>query len=367
MAEEKHGFLERGRRRSGVASRILGWTALLAVVGLAAACGGGDSEPSAGDGGTQEAQSGGDGAGPDQVSVRLGWIQKEEYAFLYSGVEKGFFAENGIDLVINLGEGSLSSMELVNRGADEFGYTGGPSFFIAAAEGMDLKMLALMLQKNPSNLLSWPDTPVNDLQDLEGKRFLLTVGDAFSALWPSVAADAGIDRSKIDERNVGQSSQLQAFVAHRGDVTPSFATSSHSQLEEAAGVEFNVVNVADLGYNIVSNGIFTRTELIEENPDLVRRFVAAAVKSWDWTAENVEEASEIMSEHLSDVELDSIVETVRATTELAHTENTVGEPTGWMAREDWESSLDLMKKGGLLEGEVNIDEMYTNDFLPESK
>src|SRR2546425_1658162 len=58
----------------------------------------------------------------DQVTVRLGWSYGGPFAPLYLGVEKGFFAEKGIQLKILEGKGTVPSATTVANGSDNFGY-----------------------------------------------------------------------------------------------------------------------------------------------------------------------------------------------------------------------------------------------------
>jgi NitT/TauT family transport system substrate-binding protein len=339
-----------------IARGVVAAVTCLLMVAVLGACGDDDSDS----GGSE----GGGGASTEEVTLQLGWIEKEEYAFLYTGIEQGFFEEQGIDLKIQTGDGSSVAMTTVSEGRAEFGYTGGPSFFVARSEGLPLKMVAMFLQQSPATILSWPETPVRDLKDLEGKRFILTPGDGFTALWPACAKRNDVDQSKVEGQSIGTEARAQAFVAHRADALPWFVTTSATELEEQAGTEFVELSAVDFDCSILQNGLFTTDELIDSNPDLVKRMVAASTKSWDWTEKNPEKAAEVILERLPDYELEDVTQVVKATNELAHTEASAGKPTGWMAEGDWQDSLELMEQSDQLPEPLEIDDLYTNEFIP---
>src|SRR5438477_12187 len=123
-------------------------------------------------------------AAKDKVSVRLGWVMKGEYGFLIVGKEAGIFDKYGLDVDIGEGKGSTAAMQAVAQKQDTFGYTGGSGYLIARSKDMPIKMTAVMLQKGPQVLLSYPDSPVRSPKDLEGKSMVLSPGEAFSSLWP---------------------------------------------------------------------------------------------------------------------------------------------------------------------------------------
>jgi NitT/TauT family transport system substrate-binding protein len=302
----------------------------------------------------------------DKVTLRLGWIMKGEYAFLFVGKEKGLFDKHGIDIDILEGRGSVAAMNAVANKNDTFGYTGGPSYLLSRSKGMPIMMVALMLGKGPQVLLSWPDRAVRKPKDLEGKSIILSPGDAFHALWPAFAAGNGVDRSKVNEVFVGVEARAQTFLLKRADVTPEFVTSAVFPLEERAGTEFVKLFLADLGWDTISNGIFAHEDTIKSNPDLVRRLVAAAQEAFDFTAKNIEVAVDVMAPKLVGQSRIVVRKQVEATVQLAHTRRTVGKPLGWSHPEDWKDSLKLMAAGGHLKP-IEIRGVYfyfSNEFIP---
>lgn len=302
----------------------------------------------------------------DKVTLRLGWIMKGEYAFFFTGKEKGIFDKHNIDVDIREGKGSVAAMQSVANKYDTFGYSGGAPYLLSRSKGMPIKMVAVMLQKGPQVLLSWPDKPVRAPKDLEGKSIILTPGDGFHALWPAFLAGNNIDRGKVKEVNLGVDVRGRAFLQRQADVSPEYVTSAVLPLEEKAGVEFVKLYLADLGWDTINNGIFVHEDTIKENPDLVKRFVAAALEAFAYTAKNLEEATEIMQPKLGGQSRTVVRKQIEATAALAHTQRTAGKPLGWSHPDDWKDSLDLIIKGGHVKpNEIREVEYYfTNDFIP---
>lgn len=336
--------------------KVMGLLASLLLALVLAACGGDDDDD--GEAGSEQQL--------DDVTLQLGWIEKEEYAFLYSGIENGFFEEEGIDLNIQTGNGSSVAMTTVAETGAQFGYTGGPPFFVARSEGLPLKMVALFLQESPVTVLSWPDAAVEEIGDVQGKRFILTPGDGFTDLWPACAQRNDVSRGEVEELSIGTEARGQAFAANRADAIPWFLTTSISELEQQADTEFVELPSDEFDCSVVSNGLFTTDDLIKEDSDLVERMVAATTRSWEWTEENTEEAAEIILERLPGYELEDVTGVVESTMELGHTEASEGRPAGWSAESDWEDSLRLMEESGQLKGKVTVDDLVTNEFIPDT-
>ena len=62
-------------------------------------------------------------AAADKVSVQLDWVVRGNHAMFFVGKDKGFFAENGIEVTeIRKGSGSPDAMRLVGNGNADFGF-----------------------------------------------------------------------------------------------------------------------------------------------------------------------------------------------------------------------------------------------------
>ncbi len=300
----------------------------------------------------------------DKVTLQLGWLPKEEYAFIYAGRDLGFFQRHGIDLRITNGKGSLIAMQTVSGGGADFGYTGGPSFYQAVAAGMSLRMVAVFLQENPVVILSWPNTPVRTIKDIQGKSLILTPGDGFTSVWPAVAKLNDIDRGSVKELAIGVAARAQAFVAHQADAIPYYVTTSIQALEKQANTHFVRLPASQFGADILNNGLFTTNAEIKKKPDLVRRMTAAMVESWNWTTTHAKAAAKIILAQLPGYDLGDVISTVRQTMRLAHTARSKRLPTGCTTLKDWTDSVRIMEMSGQLQRKVPIPQYFTNDFVP---
>lgn len=300
----------------------------------------------------------------DKVTLQLGWLPKVEYAFIYSGKDIGIFEKHGIALNVVTGKGSALAMNAVRGGQADFGYTGGPSYFVADSKGFPLVMTAVFLQENPEVLISWPSNPLTSLKGLEGKRLILVPGDGFTAALPALAKINGVDLSKVTTSSLGNSAYVQAFLAHQGDVTSYYVTSGLVSLEKQAGTKLTVLPAKSFGFDLLSNGLFTTKAKIKNNPDLVRRMTAAMVESWNWTKTHIHAAAKIILAQLPGYQLGDVMSTIHQTAKLAHTPASKGLPTGCMAPSDWVASQKLMLQSGQMSKALPATDYYTNQFVP---
>src|SRR5215203_2752562 len=81
----------------------------------------------------------------DAVSLRLNWYLGGLHAPFYYGKEKGFFAEEGIDLTINEGRGSVAAAQAVAAGSDTFGMADAGTLMLTASRGAEIKSVMSLL------------------------------------------------------------------------------------------------------------------------------------------------------------------------------------------------------------------------------
>lgn len=303
----------------------------------------------------------------DSVTLRLGFFVKAEYAFIYAGLERGIFRKHNIDLEIGEGSGSLLAMQRIASGDDDFAYTGGPSYFIAKTGGMPIKMIVSFLQTDPGVILSYPDKPVKKLKDIEGKSIILVTGSAFNALWPTLVEAQKLDLSKIKVLRLGQTAYASVFLQRQGDVLPTFITSDALSIQDLAKTKLNMLRMASTGWGIVSNGLLAPENTLRTNPDLVRRMSAAMVESFAWAKDNPRQAATIIQRKLTGIDYNTTLATWKRTAALAHTGLTKGKPVGWAAAKDWQRSVDILTRAGLLTTRQPVGYYFTNAFLPKPK
>jgi NitT/TauT family transport system substrate-binding protein len=303
----------------------------------------------------------------DNVTLRLSWRWKTEFAALVLADDKGFFEEQNIDVELLEGKGSGDVVPLIAQKEDDFGYLNLTTVSMGISKGMPIKVVAGLMGKSPSALAYFEDNPVKEPKDLEGKTIALAPGEAFAVIYPAFATKWGIDTTKVKTVNLDPTVKNTSFLEGDIDVLPLYVNNELPVIRTKTDKEIGVLLPADWGFNTIANGIITHQDTIDENPDLVKRFVAAVVKGYEYSLEHPEEAMEAVkarSEELASQPQEVLLEQVKETLAMMHSEATQGKPTGWMAEEDWTRTLDLLFETGGIETRPANDVVYTNDFVP---
>jgi len=299
----------------------------------------------------------------DAVSIRLNWYLVGFHAPIYLGKEKGFFSDQGIDLTINEGRGSGVAAKVVGAKDDLFGVCDAGTMILSATKGIPIKAVMSPMNVSPFGVISRADANIRTAKDLEGKRLAVTAGDSLTQLFPAVVTANDLDDSKIEMIFVDPASKVVSVLEKKADALLGSADAQFFQIE-AKGVKASALNFADIGVNTVGLSIIAHEDTIEEQPDLVRRFVAAMRESFEYGRDNPDEAVAAALRAKPDLKAETIKGQLLTDLPLLESPASAGKGIGYAAAEDWQRTLDLMREYRGLKTDRTASSFYTNEFLP---
>ena len=300
-------------------------------------------------------------AEPDQVTLPCGYVPNVQFAPLYVGLEKGFFAEENIELALD------HSMEtdvvaLVGAGRVPFGICSGEQVLLGREQGLPLVYITNWYQNYPVGIVALKESGIESMEDLKGKRVGIPMlsGASYIGL-EAMLGLSGMKDSDLKLESVGYA-QSELLVTGRIDAAVVYTINEPVQLKHL-GYETVLFSAADMT-KMVGNGMITNEAMIAENPDLVGRMVRAFVKSIRWTSENPEEAYEICKlyvDGLADAEDPELQMKVLLATVDYFDDGPLG--FGFSDPEAWENMVAVLKNMGMISGSTDVSKVYTNDFV----
>lgn len=297
------------------------------------------------------------------VTLGVGYIPSVQFAPFYVGAEKGFFADEGIDLELGYGFEN-DYLKLVGTGEERFLIGSGDQVVLARAQGLPVRYVMNWYTRYPVVIFAKRDVGIERAADLAGR----TVGipGPFGATY--VAFRAILESAGISERDVQTESIgfTQAAAVNEGtvDAAADYAVSGPVVLEQQG---IDTVQIALDDYiSIPSNGLIANERTIEEEPELVRGLVRALQRSIDYTLANPDEAFDISLAAMPAG--DDGAETSRAIYDavLPYWRPVDGRTPGASTFTQWEETAALMQRIGLVDTLVPTEQLLTNEFVGDS-
>jgi NitT/TauT family transport system substrate-binding protein len=158
----------------------------------------------------------------EPVTLRLGWTYIGGFSPLYLGVEKGFFREQGIDLKILEGKGTVPSAATVANGSDDFGYFDIGSVSLLIDKGLAVRGIAQIRQKTGAAYISMKKTGIDRPEKIVGHSVALTPGASTTQLFAGFVAANKLDMSKIKQEGLDPSIFVKALIAGQVDAILSY-------------------------------------------------------------------------------------------------------------------------------------------------
>lgn len=294
------------------------------------------------------------------VRLSLGYIPDIQFAPYYVGIEKGFFSGRGIDLTIEHRQ-ETEGARLLATGEIKFAVLSGEQVLLARQQELPLVYFFEWYQQFPVAVAAKAGSGITEVADLAGRSVGTPVKEGASYIGlEALLGAAGLTDADIDLQTTGYS-QVETLLTDRVEAVVVYVANEPVHLE-AAGEDVVLLRVSDYA-DLVSNGLITSETVIEEQPELVRAMAAAMAESITYTTEHPDEAFEISQKYVEGLDNpdteDSAREVLARSTALWQ-----GDTTGYTDPQSWAAMQDILLQVGLLNAPLDLEQAYTNEFLP---
>lgn len=303
-------------------------------------------------------------AGPKLTSIRFAtdWKAQAEHGGFYEALANGEYARRGLDVRILQGGPGVNVPQLLAAGSADLGI-GSNSFVVMnlAQEGVPLKAVAAVFQKDPQVLIAHPDQGIGTLADLKGHPILLADA-SITAFWVWLKAKYGFTDDQVRKYTFNNG----PFLADKRAAQQGYLTSEPYTIEKTAGLKPTVFLLADNGYPGYAAMILATNSLISNNPEAVKAFVAASAQGWrDYLngdpkpadalilKENPEITQDVLDQARAKLKSYAIVEGGDATTG----------GIGAMTDARWKTFFDMAAGQGVYPRAMDYKRAYTLQFL----
>jgi len=304
---------------------------------------------------TAQRGEGKDGARP--VAVQLNWYAEAEHGGAYQAAADGTYAAAGFDVEIRPGGRATPVAAEVALGRADFAITNADDVVLFRAEGADIVAVLAAMQDHPRCILVREDSGVQTFDDLKGMTLQRQEGRGFVEFLRLAGKLDGV-------REVPYHGNVSGLV---GD--PKIAIQAYSfaepYLARGEGVEVRTLMVSDLGWNPYSSVLVTRGDLIRDQPELVRDFVAATRLGWqNYITDPAAGNAAILAANQHGMTQQALEFGSKELVALAMPEPLTVADVGGMSAQRWQTLVKQMEDVNLIKsGSVNPEDCFTLDFL----
>jgi NitT/TauT family transport system substrate-binding protein len=212
----------------------------------------------------------------DKVRFGTNWVAEPEHGGFYQALADGTYRQYGLDVTIVPGGPQINNRILLPVGKLDFFMSANLlQAFDAVAQKVPTISVAAMFQKDPQVLIAHPDAGVENFEDLK-KLTLFVSKEGIATYFQWMKSEFGFSEAKVKPYTFNP----QPFLTDSNSAMQGYVTSEPYAIEKQAGFKPKIFLLADYGFDTYSTLIETRRDLVENQPDLVRRFVEASIVGW---------------------------------------------------------------------------------------
>jgi NitT/TauT family transport system substrate-binding protein len=212
-----------------------------------------------------------------KVVFATDWKAQAAHGGFYQAVADGTYKKLGLDVEIRQGGPQVNNRPLLPAGKIDFLMTGNLLHtFDNVKNHVPVIVVASMFQKDPQALFAHPGQGYDKFEDLNKAPVAYIAKDAQYSWWAWLKADYGFKDAQLRPYNYN----LGPFLADKRSIQQGYAVEEPISIEAQGGFKPVTYLLADHGYSTYSTTIEARTETVQKDPALVRKFVEGSIIGW---------------------------------------------------------------------------------------
>lgn len=298
----------------------------------------------------------------DKVTLILDWVPNTNHTGMYTAIERGYYADEGLEVEI-IQPTVGGSADLIASKQGEFGisFQEQVAYARTADNPLPVKAIATIIQHNTSGFASLSEKNITSPKDFEGKSYGGWGSPMEEAILKALMKKHGGDFEKLDMVVTGEIDFFDSVENHVDFQWIYYGWDGVAA--ELRGYDLNFILLQDFheALDYYTPVIIAHEDLLNNNPELAKRFLKATTKGYEFAINNPREAAEDLLKWVPELDQDLVVASQEY---LAQEYRADAERWGEMKKEVWEKYSDWMYDQVLIEETLDVDAAFTNDFLP---
>lgn len=292
----------------------------------------------------------------DDVTIVLQWVAQAQFAGYFAAAEQGHYADQCLNVTIQEGGTNVVPQQVLASGNAEFAVSHVIKSMATREEDADIVNISQIFQRGAYLEVSWAEDGLETLQDFEGQR-VGSWGAGNDLTLRAALEGEGVDWDE-DIVVVQQPFDMGLLLNGEADVVQAKTYNEYAQLLETVNPDtgelyqpedFTVINLQELGYQTLEDGVYARGDWLEEddNADVAARFLAATYEGWSFCRDEPEECVDYVLDRGSALGATHQLWMMNEINNLIWP-NPNGDPVGTLDPAEWDATVEIGMDGGVL-------------------
>jgi len=238
----------------------------------------------------------------DDLTLQLKWVTQAQFAGYYAALDKGFYADEGLDVTIKPGGPDIAPTQVLAGGGADVVIDWMPSALAAREKGLPLVNIAQPFKRSGMMLTCRADSGIKTPEDFPGHTLgVWFFGNEYPFLaWMSILG-IPTDGSPGGVTVLKQGFNVDPILNGQADCVSTMTYNEYWQIIDAGLKPEDLVTFKyeDQGVATLEDGLYVLEDRLKDPKfeDELVRFVRASMKGWKWAEENPDEAAMIVLEY----------------------------------------------------------------------
>lgn len=297
-----------------------------------------------------------------KVTVLLDWTPNTNHTGLYVAKDLKYYEAEGLEVeIIQPSEGGAADLVAADQAQFGVSYQEQVTFARTAETPLPIKAIAAVIQHNTSGFASFKDKNITRPKDFENRTYGGWGSPMEEATLKALMAADNADYSKIKTADIGA---LDFFASQSAGIDFSWIFYGWDGIAaELKNTPINFIKMTDYdkALDYYTPVLITSDKLIQEDPELVKKFLRATRKGYETCIAEPEKAAGILSANAPELDKDLVL----ASQKYLAKEYAAGETWGVMKESVWQDYAKWLEDRKLIPVPLKTAEAYTNDYLPQ--
>lgn len=302
----------------------------------------------------------------EKLSVVLDFTPWGIQAAMHLAKQKGWFEQEGLDVDVQDGKGTLAGIQLVGAGRIDVGAVQLGPMAIARENGLPLVGIAGFARKGDLAILVSADKGPKTAKELVGKKLVCFTGSPWVPFIGPFGKAAGLAEGQFNVTMVAPPAMVASYASGDADGFLSLAPFGEPLVSKIRPARS--ILASDFGINFPSFGLIATEDTLKKRPAALKKLVQVQIRAWEHIykdAAGTEEAVRAIMSQRPDAKLDPdlLRGQIVAYRAFFDTDNTKGKRFGWQSDADWLAAIKSMEQAGVIKPGRKPTEFYTNALV----
>jgi NitT/TauT family transport system substrate-binding protein len=303
-------------------------------------------------------------AAAESLTVRLDWSTHGVHAPFFLAAAKGWFTNAGLDVAIEDGNGSTTTVQLVGAGQFDIGHAALAPMALGRAKGLPITSIAGFIRKGDTGFLVPKTSGWTKPSDLIGKKIVYTAGSLEGPFMTPFFRKNKIGPDQLNLLNVDASAKVSVYLSGNADAVVStvpYVMPLTVEKRPSNGILF-----ADFGMNLPGFGLVVNHDTLAKRGPALSRFASIVSGAWAYILAGHEQEgvdAVLQARPQSPVPAGPMRMEIEAYRPYFTTPATTDMAVGLQSPLDWARTIADMSEAETIPATSKPGDFFTNDYI----